>query len=85
MVVIAQQLIKHHADGEQIGRDIPPGQVDIRCLIRRRTLLRVHGIAHTGSDVEIQELRADAGKNALPSFLRKHLGPSRNRKGPLTW
>jgi hypothetical protein len=77
MVTIAQQLIEHHTDSKQIGGDIPPGQVDIRRLIRRRTRLRVHGIADAGSDVEIQEL--------LQLTVSRRPVPYQNSQPTLSW
>ncbi len=35
MVPITQQLIQQHANGKQIGRNIPPSEVGVRCLVRR--------------------------------------------------
>ena len=36
MLAVAEQLVEHHADREEVGRDVPAGEVGVGRLIRRR-------------------------------------------------
>ena len=62
-MAVAEQLVEHHADGEQVGRDVPPGEVRVGWLVGRRARTRPYLIADPGSDVEVQQFRSGPGEH----------------------
>ena len=58
MLAVAEQLVEHHADREEVGRHVPAGEVGVGRLVRRRARLRVHRVADARRDVEVEQLRA---------------------------
>lgn len=47
-------------DREQVGRDVPRGEVHIRGLVGRRTGTRPYLVADPGSNVEVEQFRLPA-------------------------
>ena len=43
MLAVAEQLVEHHADREEVGRHVPAREVGIGRLVRRRARLRATG------------------------------------------
>ena len=68
VVAVAEQLVEQHADGEQVGGNVPPGEAGVGRLIGRRARLRMHGVADAGGDIEVKQLRAAASENNVARF-----------------
>src|SRR5215469_12577193 len=45
VVAVAEEPVEQHADGEQVGGDVPASEAGVRWLIRRRARVRVNGVA----------------------------------------
>ena len=68
MVAVAEQLVEQHADGEQVGGNVPAGKAGVGRLIGRRAGLRMHRVADAGGDIEVKQLRSAASENNVARF-----------------
>ena len=68
VAAIAEQLVKQHADGEQLRGSVPLGDVGVGRLIGRRAGLRMHRSAYLGGDVEIEQFRPGAREHYVARF-----------------
>ena len=60
---VAEQLVEHDADREQVRGDVPPCVVGVGGLVRRRARQRLDGIADSRGDVEVEQLRPVPGQH----------------------